>query len=108
MPLTFAADLFLQCETVLPLFPGVKCVSASRQKHILLLETQVSQTHDSRNRLIISDLRKRMLCYSLHVERFIRDFSRNWAVFFWKSANLIGSLTVFYPPIEKSRARVTL
>ena len=33
-------------------------------------------------------------------------FSRNSAVFYWKSANLIGSPAVFYSPIENSRARV--
>ena len=35
-------------------------------------------------------------------------FSRNSAVFYWKCANLIGSLTVFYSPIENGRARVAL
>ena len=29
-------------------------------------------------------------------------------MFYWKSANLFGSVTVFYSPIENSRARVAL
>ena len=36
----------------------------------------------------------------------IISISRNSAVFYWKSANLIGSPTVFYSLIENSRARV--
>ena len=36
----------------------------------------------------------------------ISSISRNSAVFYWKSANLIGSPTVFYSPIENSHARV--
>ena len=29
-------------------------------------------------------------------------------MFYWKSANLIGSPTVFYSPIENNRSRVAL
>ena len=36
------------------------------------------------------------------------DVSRNSAVVYWKSANLIGSPTVFYLPIEISHTRVAL
>ena len=34
--------------------------------------------------------------------------SRNSAVFYYKSSNLIGSLTVFYPLKENNRARLAL
>ena len=37
---------------------------------------------------------------------FYFTFSRNSAVFYWKSAILIGSPTVDYSPIEHNRARV--
>ncbi len=40
-----------------------------------------------------------------YVKSKIINISRNSAVFYWKSANLIGSPTVFYSPIENSRAR---
>ena len=31
--------------------------------------------------------------------------SRKSSVFYWKSANLVGSVTVLYTPIENDRAR---
>ena len=57
------------------------------------------------------------LCYLSHAtsmdstkfslsRNFLNLISRNSTVFYWKSANLIGSFTVFYSPIENSRARV--
>ena len=45
-------------------------------------------------------------CYYTGIHIFI--ISRNSAVFYCKSANLIGSSTVFYSPIENDRARVAL
>ena len=50
--------------------------------------------------MISEEKKTRNLCFILGT------FSRNSAVFYWKSANLSGSRTVFYSPIENSRARV--
>ena len=85
-----------------------KCLQFLRRKRMKgnpFLSPKANEKHNILN-----------ICYLFYVKfnksttlfHVVHSFSRNSAVFYWKSANLIGPPTVFYPPIEDDRARVAL